>query len=184
MSPVSSRSVARIVVVGSLVLTGISSLAATDYGVGRPATMEEIRTWDIDVSPSGEGLPSGRGTVSQGALVYAKKCAGCHGATGREGPFDKLVGGRDTLATGTPVKTIGSYWPYATTLFDYIYRAMPFDAPQSLTPNEVYAVTAWLLAQNGIVEGDVTLDAASLAAVKMPNRLGFILDPRPDIPSP
>ena len=152
-----------------------------EYGLGRSATDEEIRAWNIDVSPSGEGLPSGQGTVKQGAQLYAAKCAACHGPTGVEGPKDKLVGGRDTLTSPKPIRTIGSYWPYATTLYDYIYRAMPFNAPQSLTPEETYSVIAWLLFQNQIIAEYMVLDAQSLPKVEMPNRHGFILDPRPDV---
>jgi cytochrome c len=153
-------------------------------GLGQPASPEEIRRWDIDVAPSGEGLPPGRGTVPQGAAVYASKCMTCHGASGTEGPMDRLVGGQQSLASSAPVKTIGSYWPYATTLYDYIHRAMPFDAPQSLTPDEVYSLTAWLLHRNGIIAKDAVIDAVSLPAVQMPNRHGFVPDPRPDVPSP
>lgn len=156
----------------------------TGYGLGRAATEEEIRAWNIDVSPSGEGLPPGKGTVSQGAEVYAAKCAKCHGPTGTEGPYDVLVGGRHTLKTTKPLKTIGSYWPYATTLYDYINRAMPFDAPQSLTSDEIYGVIAWLLYQNGVIKAEIVLDAHTLRSVEMPNRLGFIRDPRPDVPHP
>ncbi|WP_447980700.1 c-type cytochrome [Candidatus Nitrospira bockiana] len=152
------------------------------YGLGRPATEDEIRAWNIDVSPTGEGLPPGRGTVKQGAQIYARKCASCHGATGTEGPKDRLVGGRNTLTTTKPIKTIGSYWPYATTLYDYIYRAMPFDAPQSLSPDEAYSVIAWLLFQNQIVAEDAVIDTQTLPKIEMPNRHGFIPDPRPDVP--
>jgi S-disulfanyl-L-cysteine oxidoreductase SoxD len=154
------------------------------FGLARTATAEEIRMWDIDVSPDGQGLPPGRGTVPQGAAVFAAKCAKCHGPSGTEGPMDRLVGGRQTLGTSSPVKTIGSYWPYATTLYDYIHRAMPFDAPQSLTAEEVYSVTAWLLHQNGIIDEDAVIDAATLPVVEMPNRHGFVPDPRPDMPAP
>ncbi len=157
---------------------------ATSPALGQPATAEDIRLWNIDVSPSGDGLPPGRGTVPQGATVFAAKCAKCHGASGTEGPMDRLVGGQHSLATSAPVKTIGSYWPYATTLYDYIHRAMPFDAPQSLTPEEVYSVTAWLLHQNGIIAEDAVIDAATLPAVQMPNRHGFVPDPRPDVHGP
>jgi cytochrome c len=153
------------------------------YGLGRPATETEIRAWDIDVAPTGEGLPPGQGTVKRGAQVYAAKCAGCHGPTGREGPKNRLVGGRDTLASPNPVKTVGSYWPYATTLYDYIRRAMPFDAPQSLSPDDVYSVVAWLLHQNGIIDEVTVMDARTLPQVQMPNRNGFIPDPRPDVPT-
>lgn len=155
---------------------------AGEYGIGLPATDEEIRAWNIDVSPTGEGLPPGQGTVKQGAQVYAGKCAACHGPTGTEGPKDRLVGGQNTLATPKPVRTIGSYWPYATTLYDYINRAMPFYAPQSLTPDEVYSVVAWLLQQNGIISEDTVVDARTLPGIQMPNRNGFIRDPRPDVP--
>jgi S-disulfanyl-L-cysteine oxidoreductase SoxD len=151
------------------------------YGLGRAATDEEIRVWNIDVSPTGEGLPAGQGTVKQGAQVFAAKCAMCHGPTGKEGPKDRLVGGQGTLTTGKPVKTIGSYWPYATTLYDFINRAMPFNAPGSLNPDEVYSVIAWLLFQNGIVKDDAVIDAQTLPQIQMPNRNGFIPDPRPDV---
>ena len=165
-----------------------SSLPAEEQtaslAVGQPATAEDIRLWNIDVAPSGDGLPPGSGTVRQGATAYAAKCAKCHGASGTEGPMDRLVGGRQTLGTPAPVKTIGSYWPYATTLYDYIHRAMPFDAPQSLTPEEVYSVTAWLLYQNGIIAEDAVIDASTLPAIQMPNRHGFVPDPRPDVLGP
>ena len=152
------------------------------YGVGRPATEKEIQNWNIDVAPTGEGLPPGRGTVKQGAQIYAGICAQCHGPSGIEGPSPSLAGGRNTLRTANPMKTIGSYWPYATTLYDYVYRAMPFSAPQSLTPDEVYSVVAWLLHRNGIIDEDSVMDARSLPAVRMPNRDGFIPDPRPEGP--
>jgi len=153
------------------------------YGVGRPATDREIHDWNIDVAPTGEGLPSGRGTVAHGAQIYAGTCAQCHGPSGVEGPSPPLVGGRNTLRTAHPTKTIGSYWPYATTLYDYVNRAMPFSAPQSLTPDEVYSVVAWLLHRNGIIDEGMVMDARSLPAVRMPNRDGFIPDPRPDVPT-
>ena len=151
------------------------------YGFGRLASETDIKAWDIDINPNGMGLPLGRGTVQQGAAIYAIKCAACHGPTGTEGPKDRLVGGQGSLATDHPAKTIGSYWPYATTLYDYINRAMPLNAPQSLTPDDVYAIVAWLLHQNGIVPADMVIDAQTLPAVKMPNRAGFVADPRPDV---
>ncbi len=154
------------------------------YGLGRPATEAEIQPWNIDISPTGKGLPRGRGTVPQGASIFAAKCSMCHGPTGTEGPRDRLVGGQGTLATDNPMKTIGSYWPYATTLFDYIYRAMPYSTPQSLTPDEVYALVAWLLFRNGVIPEDAVMDAKSLPAVQMPNRKGFVPDPRPDASKP
>lgn len=152
--------------------------------LGQVATPEEIQAWDIDVGPDGKGLPAGRGTVEEGARVYAGRCAGCHGVTGVEGPNPKLVGGQGTLASLRPVKTVGSYWPYATTLFDYIYRAMPFVAPQSLTPDQVYAVTAWILFQNGLLDRSVVLDRETLPKVRMLHRTGFVPDPRPDVNRP
>lgn len=151
-------------------------------GLGRQATEAEMRAWDRNVSPTGEGLPAGKGTAQEGARVFSTKCSSCHGTTGTEGPAPRLVGGQGTLATKNPVKTVGSYWPYATTLYDYIRRAMPFSAPQSLTPDEVYAVAAWILAQNGIIKADAVMDAQTLPNVRMPNRDGFVPDPRPDMP--
>ena len=151
------------------------------FHLGRVATPAEIQAWDIDVAPDGEGLPAGRGTAKEGAEVYATYCASCHGATGVEGPSPKLVGGQGTLASGHPLKTVGSYWPYATTLFDYIYRAMPFVAPQSLTSDQVYAVTAWILFQNGLLDKDVVLDRETLPKIRMLHRNGFVPDPRPDV---
>jgi len=150
-------------------------------GIGRPATDEEMRAWNIDVSSTGEGLPSGQGTAKEGAQVFAAKCAACHGPTGTEGPKDRLVGGQNTLQTPKPVRTVGSYWPYATTLYDYIHRAMPFNAPQSLSSDETYSVIAWLLFQNQIIPEDAVINAQTLPKVQMPNRNGFISDPRPDV---
>jgi cytochrome c len=169
--------------VGLLLLLGGVGIAEEPlrYGFGRPTTSAEVKAWNIDVSPTGEGLPPGQGTVQQGAEIYANKCAACHGSTGMEGPKDRLVGGQGSLATEHPVKTIGSFWPYATTLYDYIHRAMPLNAPQSLTPDEVYSVVAWLLHQNGIIPASAAIDAQTLPAVKMPNRGGFVSDPRPDV---
>ena len=152
------------------------------YGFGRPATESKIKVWDIEVDPTGTGQPPGRGTVPHGAAIYANKCASCHGPTGTEGPQNRLIDDQGSLATEQPVKTIGSYWPYAATLYDYIYRAMPFTAPQSLTPDEVYALVAWLLHQNGIIPKNAVMDARTLPAVTMPNRAGFASDPQPDMP--
>lgn len=151
------------------------------YGFGEKATQEQIAGWNIDVSPSGEGLPKGKGSVSEGEKVYADKCASCHGDKGQGKPMDKLVGGQGTLASDKPVKTVGSYWPYATTVYDYVHRAMPFNNPQSLKPDEVYAVTAYLLHLNDILPADAVLDQDSLPKVQMPNRDGFYPDPRPDV---
>lgn len=155
--------------------------AGEHYELGRAATAAEIRAWDIDVRADGHGLPFGRGDVVSGEQIYAAKCAACHGSEGQGGPMDKLTGGEATLATTGPVKTIGSYWPYASTLFDYVRRAMPFNAPQSLSPDETYSVVAYVLHLNGILPADATLDLSSLPRVQMPNRNGFTADPRPDV---
>ena len=151
-----------------------SVTAAQGPNLGRPLTPEEIRKIDITVAPDGKGLPPGSGSVSAGAAVYAKSCQSCHGAQGAGKPQDQLTGGIGTLASGKPVKTPASYWPVATTLFDYIRRAMPITSPQSLTNDEVYAVTAYILSIDGIVASDAVLDAKSLPRVKMPNRDGFV----------
>jgi cytochrome c len=148
--------------------------AGESYDIGRAATPQEIAGWDIDVSPSGAGLPPGRGDVRQGEAIFADKCAACHGAHGGGKPMDRLVGGIVTLRDKKPQKTVGSYWPYATTLFDYVRRAMPLNAPQSLTPDEVYAVSAYVLFLNGIVPQDATLDANNLAKINMPDRNGVV----------
>jgi len=148
--------------------------AGEPYGIGRPATPEEIAGWDIDASPTGAGLPPGRGEVREGESIFAAKCAACHGAHGDGKPMDRLAGGIGTLRDKKPEKTVGSFWPYATTLFDYVRRAMPLNAPQSLTPGEVYAVSAYVLFLNGIVPEDAVLDADALAKVRMPNREGFV----------
>lgn len=152
-------------------------------GLGRPATAAEIRAWDSDVRPDGIGLPPGRGTAARGAMVYAAKCAACHGPSGRNGPFDALVGrepragfpfGRDPSL----VRTVGNYWPYATTLYDYIQRAMPWTLPGSLEPDEVYGLVAYLLFLNEIVPEDTVLDAATLPRIVMPARKRFVRDNR------
>lgn len=142
--------------------------------LGRPLTPEEIKKLDITIEPDGTGLPGGSGSVSTGAAVYAKKCQGCHGPQGAGKPMEQLTGGIGTLASPKPVKTPVSYWPAATTLFDYIRRAMPINSPESLTSDEVYAVTAYLLSIDDVVAKDAVLDAKSLPKVKMPNREGFV----------
>jgi cytochrome c len=148
------------------------------FGLGRRATDEEITKWDIDVRPDGAGLPAGSGTVASGRLVYAAKCASCHGKTGVEGPYNRLV----ATADHPKEKTIGNYWPYATTLFDYVRRAMPYNAPGSLTDEEVYGVTAFLLQANALLDSTAVLDAASLPKVVMPAQRRFVPDDRRDGP--
>src|SRR5712675_3041524 len=139
--------------------------------LGRPATPDEVVKADISIPPDGKGLPAGSGSVAQGAAVFAQKCAVCHGANAEGTPSgDRLVGGIGSLNSANPVKTVGSYWPYATTVFDYIRRAMPITNPQSLQNDEVYAVTAYVLSFDNIVPKDAVLDAGSLPKVQMPNR--------------
>ena len=158
--------------VGSLL--GILALEAFAETVGAPIEERDLAAWEISIPPDGAGLPAGKGSVTQGAVVYAEQCAACHGEVGTDGPAGALVGGLGTLSTNQPVKTVGSYWPYATTLFDYVRRAMPYYAPGSLSDGEAYAVTAYLLHLNGIVPEQTVLDAESLPRVEMPNRQGFI----------
>ena len=161
-----------------------SAQAQSPYGIGRPATPAEIAGWNIDIDRDGNNLPLGSGTVGHGHEVVDQQCAACHGAKGEGGVGDRLVGGQGTLATLKPVKTVGSYWPYAPTLFDYIRRAMPQNAPQSLSNDDVYAVSAYILNLNGLLPADATLDSKTLGAIKMPNRSMFTGDPRPDVKSP
>jgi mono/diheme cytochrome c family protein len=160
------------------VCVAVPALAGT-LQFGQPIAPADIAPWDISIGPDGAGLPPGSGTAAQGEAVYAAKCQACHGEKGVGGPNDALVGGVGSLAAGkTPVKTVGSYWPYATTLFDYIRRAMPFPEAKSLTNDEVYAVSAYVLSLNGIIGTGEMLDAQSLPKVNMPNRDGFMPFPR------
>jgi mono/diheme cytochrome c family protein len=151
-----------------------SPARAESPDLGQVATPDEIAAWDISIDPSGAGLPAGSGSARTGAAIFAAKCAGCHGETGGGKPNDALVGGVGSLLTDKPVKTVGSYWPYATTLFDYIRRAMPLPQSKSLTNEEVYALAAYILAQNRIIGEDDVMDARTLPQVKMPNRDGFV----------
>lgn len=165
--------------------TGYSGGAA--YPFGTPASKADIEAWDKDVRPDGMGLPAGKGTYKEGAQIYGEQCASCHGAK-LEGVRDQnlpqgggpaLIGGRGTLNTPKFKQTVESYWPYASTLFDYITRAMPYTAPGSLKPDEVYALTAFILAEGDIVSKSAVMDAKSLAKVQMPNKDGFYNDNRP-----
>lgn len=168
-----------------LVLVGTTRAQAQGaYGIGRVATPAEIAGWNIDIDRDGNNLPPGSGSVSRWHEVFDQQCASCHGAKGEGGLRDQLVGGQATIATAKPVRTVGSYWPHAPTLFDYIRRAMPQNAPQSLDVNDVYAVSAYILNLNGLVPADTTLDAKTLGAIKMPNRSMFVSDPRPDVENP
>jgi mono/diheme cytochrome c family protein len=176
------RSAALAVALTCLIGTPHASAQSPTFGLGHTPKAEEVKAIDIDITPDGRGLPPGSGTASAGKDVYTRRCETCHGPTGKEGPQDVLVGGKGSLATTKPQKTIGSYWPYATTLWDYIRRAMPFDHPGTLTPDEIYGTTAYLLFLNGIVGEHDVVDQATLPKVEMPNRNGFTSDPRPDMP--
>jgi cytochrome c len=166
-----------------LVSTFALAQESARYGFGAPATQQELSAF-VSPLPDGRGLPAGSGSVQAGSEIYTAQCAACHGAKLEGGQGDRLAGGRGTLVNNDPakgpVKTVESYWPYATTLFDYIKRAMPFTAPGSLSNDQVYALCAYILAQAKIVPESSTLDARSLAAVRMPNRDGFVADPRPE----
>lgn len=171
-------------VVAMFIATGCATPQQTPvrYGVGSEPTVADIRAWNIDVTPDGAGLPEGAGTVAQGRTLFTQKCSACHGADGEGGPGGRLTGGKGTLATPKPVLTVGSFWPYATIVYDYVNRAMPYDKPQSLKPDEVYALSAFLLYQNGVIGADAVMNAQTLPKVVMPNRNGFTaVDPRPDV---
>lgn len=160
-------------IVPSTPLPAASPPAEGLFGFGSPASDDVLADWDIDIPPSGEGLPDGSGSVADGEAVYASQCASCHGQTGREGGIGpQLVSEPGPYEEGMP-KTIGSYWPYATTVYDYIYRAMPFGSPGSLSPDEVYAVTAYLLNANEIIPDGAVMDADALPKVSMPNQPSF-----------
>ena len=162
-------------VIGGCASAGVTPGTMESPDLGRAATPAQIAGWDISVGPDGVGLPPGKGTPAMGATVYEQKCQVCHGARGAGQPNDRLVGGQGTLASKTPVRTIGSYWPYATTVFDYVRRSMPYLQSQSLRDNEVYAVTAYLLNLNGIIGENDEMNAQTLPKVKMPNQSSFII---------
>lgn len=168
---------ARAVILALLLGAAGSGVAATDYGLGAPATPEQIAGWDIDVRPDGVGLPDGEGSVTDGGTIYDAQCASCHGTFGESNEYIALSGGIGSLATSQPVRTVGSKLNYAPTLFDYINRAMPFPNSKSLTPSEVYAVAAYVLNLNEIVPAEFVANRESLVAVKMPNRDGFVQFP-------
>src|SRR6202050_992709 len=176
---------ASLLILCAVIALVTSAVAQTQsYRLGRPATAEEIRKRGISVAPDGSGLPVGHGTVTQGRHDYQMLCANCHGDRGQGMlQYPALVGGRGTLRSKDPVKTVGSYWPYATTVWDFIHRTMPYARPGSLKPGETYAVTAFILYLNGIVDEKAELNETTLPRVKMPNRNGFVGDPRPDVPT-
>jgi mono/diheme cytochrome c family protein len=186
------RGLALIGALAALAAPGVARAQGypTTFEFGAPATPEDIAAVAIAVGIDGKGLPPGRGDYAAGREVYAAACSACHGADLRgvarlpdmpSGPALRLIGGRGTLTTKNPVMTVESYWPYATTLFDYVRRAMPFNAPGSLKPDEVYAVVAYILGEAQIVDKTTVLDAQTLPRVQMPNRDGFVPDPRPEL---
>ena len=170
----------------ALTAVAIAALGQSQqYKLGRPATPEEVRELDISVAPDGSGLPKGRGTVVQGERIYETLCANCHGDRGQGMlQYPALAGGRGTLNSSNPLRTVGSYWPYATTVWDYIHRKMPYARPGTLTPDQTYAVTAFVLYLNGMLDKEAELNETTLPRVIMPNRNGFVPDPRPDVPYP
>jgi cytochrome c len=158
----------------------VSILFGQTYKLGRTPTEDELRSLGVTTNPSGKGLPVGKGTAKEGREVYDLRCKECHGPEGKGADQAGFIGKPAQLRDAPPVRTVGSYWPYATTLWDYTNRAMPFDRPGTLTADQVYAVTAYVLFLNGIVKEDAVLDATTLPAVVMPNKEGFIPDDRPD----
>ncbi len=172
--------------VPALALLAILALPAAaqspEYGVGRAVPLDEIAKLDISVAPDGTGLPPGEGTAAQGADIYVTRCKECHGPEGKGGDQAGFIGKPSDLLGDSPKKTVGSYWPYATTLWDYINRAMPFDRPGELTHAQVYAVTAYILSLNGIVGQEDKINALTLPKIEMPNKDGFVPDTRPDAP--
>jgi S-disulfanyl-L-cysteine oxidoreductase SoxD len=175
---------AVILVAASAASTALAQ-SQDNYGFGTPVGQQELAKF-FAIPPDGKGLPLGSGTADVGAKIYANNCAACHGDKGQGNPAkgiggDRLLGGRGTLATDTPIKTVESYWPYATTLFDYVKRAMPLNAPDSLSDNDVYSVVAYILSEAKIIKPTDTMNAATLAKVIMANRDGFIPDARPEL---
>ena len=173
-----------------LVVSVLSAFAAVGFAqdkprLGQPITEADIAPWNIDIrTPDGQGLPAGRGSVADREKVYNGKCLACHGAKAAGGPvYGTMVGGIGSFKTEKRVLTPGSMYPYAPILYDYINRAMPMDKPQSLTPNEVYAVSAYILNLNGLIPADAVMDQNTLPKVKMPNAGNFYVDDRPDTKS-
>ena len=177
-----SLTAAVAVIAAALAVEAQSTRKKLPFGFGKPIAEEELASWNIDIrTPDGKGLPAGKGSVSEGKAIYAATCLPCHGADGKAGDqVGPLFGGIGSFTTNARVLTPGSMYPYAPILFDYIRRAMPMGAPQSLSSNEVYALSAYILNLNGLVKEDAVMDAKTLPAVQMPNRNGFMVDDRPD----
>ncbi len=167
----------------AIVYVSIPSLAcAGSEGpkLGKPATNQEISAWNMTVFPDGRGLPSGHGKASEGKQVYERLCVSCHGVNGLGGSSEELAGAKHSLTDPNPDKTIGSYWPYATTLFDFVRRSMPPDSPGSLSNDQVYAVCAYLLHLNGITPESADINASGLSQIRMPNKEGFVRIDEPE----
>ena len=170
---------------GAALVAGSAQADGHKFGMGAPASAEEIAGWDIDIRPDGMGLPVGGGNAMDGEAEYEALCAACHGVFGEgEGRWPVLAGGEGTLSDERPIKTVGSYWPYTSTLFDYIRRAMPFPAPMSLTDTQVYNITAYVLYLNEIIDEDFELSNENLASIRLPNEENFFVDDRPDAANP
>lgn len=159
-----------------LMFVGMNTLADEFPGLGEPVSAKDLESLDLTVEPDGEGLPNGSGSAVEGAVVYQNHCFACHGKNGEDGINDRLAGGHGSLTTVRPVKTLGSFWPYATTIFDYVRRAMPFQTPGMLSNDELYAVTAYLLFINDVIDEEQIMNSDSLPAVSMPNRDNFVWD--------
>jgi cytochrome c len=170
----------RLCIAAAVIAVPLAASSAAKLGIGREATPDEIKAWDIDARPDGQGLPPGKGSVKQGEVLFQAQCATCHGEFGEgKDRWPPLAGGFDSLTHDRPDKTVGSYWPEASTLFDYIKRAMPFGNAQSLTDDDIYALTAYILSLNDIIKDpDFELSQANLASIKMPNGNGFYDDDR------
>jgi S-disulfanyl-L-cysteine oxidoreductase SoxD len=167
-------SMRELIAAGALIALSSSAFAQSP-NLGKPIAPEDLAAWDISIGPDGAGLPPGSGTAKQGEAVFAAKCQACHGAKGAGQPNDRLVGGQGSLPGANPaIKTVGSYWPYATTVFDYVRRAMPYNESKTLSPDEIYAVAAYILNLNGVIGDTDVINAQTLPGVKMPNRDGFI----------
>ncbi|MEQ8823435.1 MAG: cytochrome c [Filomicrobium sp.] len=178
-----SKVIAATILAGCAIAATATAEEAKKFGLGRAATAEEVAAWDIDVRPDGQGLPVGKGNPAKGEAIFAAKCAICHGdfAEGVD-RWPVLAGGADTLKSEDPVKTVGSYWPYLSTAYDYIYRAMPFGNAQTLKPDEVYSIIAYILLMNDVIEDeDFELSNENFTTIRLPNEKNFIKDDRPDV---